>query len=94
MLRVMKTPVLPTPALCKTGQRGQHRGQRQRMKIETFCFAGRHCAAGMYNLLQPVCVSSYKDQPYLPTVDRDRPILAELLLCFMYLANEIDEALS
>lgn len=30
----------------------------------------------------------------LPTVDRDRPILAELLFCFMYLANEIDEALS
>lgn len=31
---------------------------------------------------------------HLPTVDRDRPILAKLLFCFMYLANEIDEALS
>lgn len=29
-----------------------------------------------------------------PTVDRDWPILAELLFCFMYLANEVDEALS
>lgn len=31
---------------------------------------------------------------HLPTVDRDRPILAKLLFRFMYLANEIDEALS
>lgn len=29
-----------------------------------------------------------------PTVDWDRPVLAKLLFCFMYLANEIDEALS
>lgn len=29
-----------------------------------------------------------------PTVDRDWPILAELLFCFMYLADEVDEALS
>lgn len=31
---------------------------------------------------------------HLPTVDRDRTILAELLFCFMYLANEVDETLS
>lgn len=31
---------------------------------------------------------------HLPTVDRDRAILAELLFCFMYLADEINEPLS
>lgn len=27
-------------------------------------------------------------------MDRDRPVLAKLLFCFMYLANKIDETLS
>lgn len=31
---------------------------------------------------------------HLPTVDWDGSVLAELLFCFMYLANEINEALS
>ena len=31
---------------------------------------------------------------HLPTMDWDRPILAKLLFCFMYLANEINEAFS
>lgn len=31
---------------------------------------------------------------HLPTVNRDGTVLAELLFCFMYLADEVDESLS
>lgn len=34
------------------------------------------------------------DYCFLPTVDRDRSVLAKLLFCFMHLANKVNKALS
>lgn len=104
MLRVMKTPVLPTPALCGRGQKGQQWGQRKQINIEKVILNNAPlCSFNMCVDIYHLQLKSYFagdivrcviPVDHLPTVDRNRPILAELLFCFMYLANEIDEALS
>lgn len=79
--------------------RGSHIKQWTIMLIEYFCkylsFATWEIFALsfiLYKLEGMACWVTLTE--HLPTVDRDRPILAELLFCFMYLANEIDKALS
>lgn len=91
MLRVMKTPVLPTPALHKTDHQvnlvARDHSERRFFHIHVceFCYAKvkLHSRSSCVLLIDS-----------LPTVDRDGTVLAELLFCFMYLANEIDETLS
>lgn len=70
MLRVMKTPVRPTPAL---------QPHRKRPRSDP-----SPAALTVQGLLSS-CNS--------PAVNSDRPVLAELLLGFVYLSDEIDEAL-
>lgn len=79
MLRVIKTPVLPTPALMDEQRKGIH---------VVIC----HLAFHMVNKNTAQCVRMLLD--HSPTMDWDGTILAELLFCFMYLANEINETLS
>lgn len=43
MLRVMKTPVLPTPALCMRGQKGQRWGQSNQINTEKVCSKSKQC---------------------------------------------------
>lgn len=76
ILRVMKTPVLPTPALV-----------RERHADKTLpCFTK---ALSDRFWIQIVAWSSG-----VPAVHCDWSVLAKLLLCFVHLANEVDEALS
>lgn len=58
MLRVMKTPVLPTPALCKRGQRGQRWGQRNHINIEKVCSKSKHHGANwIFVSIYSICSS-------------------------------------
>lgn len=52
--------------------------------VGRFCFDG-DVLSGLNSIFALGC---------LPTVDRDRSILAKLLFCFMYLTDEVDEAFS
>lgn len=93
MLRVMKTPVRPTPALSKR----RHRVHKDARK---WCCIYQDTVAVSQNIvladfaLTGTFSPSISAAGCLPTVDRDRSILAKLLFCFMDLADEVDESFS
>lgn len=89
----MKTPVRPTPALSKR----RHRVHKDARK---WCCIYQDTVAVSQNIvladfaLTGTFSASISAAGCLPTVDRDRSILAKLLFCFMDLADEVDESFS